>query len=71
MLAKLYYLICDGCGNPSSQGEDSGREARVRAQRAGWRRVPGEQHRGHVAGRDLCPKCRVDRHDRAAGGDPR
>jgi hypothetical protein len=58
MLDRWYGVTCDGenCGQHT---ELLGSAADVRrvARRSGWKRISGEQYRGHVRGRDLCPKC--------------
>lgn len=52
MIAKLYYVRCDGCGAPCGGTADlaeSTARARRNAVRIGWL---------HTANRDFCSSCR-------------
>lgn len=59
MISRLYYVSCDGCGEPCGDGDDTTiyvAEARALAKRLGWLRIPGTRYQ---RGRDYCPTCAV------------
>lgn len=61
MIARLYYVRCNGCGVPCGGTNDlreSGTEARKVARRKGWRRTPRRTAiEGGSPGADHCPAC--------------
>lgn len=57
MIARMVYVMCDGCGNPSEMADDA-REAREQA-----KAVDGFVRRG---GRDLCRLCAAKEADHGA-----
>jgi len=70
VLSRLYYVSCDRCGIPSTDGQITGAYARRDAKRAGWKRIPRVVDPGSIGSgwganvvapaRDLCPKCARD-----------
>ncbi|HWB34884.1 MAG TPA: hypothetical protein VHA75_02560 [Rugosimonospora sp.] len=49
MMSRLYYVCCDYCGDPESEGWMTADEARTAARRRGWKRVGGKDYcRKHV-----------------------
>lgn len=63
MLSRLYYVCCDRCGVPESEGHIAVTDARHAAMRRGWKRIPRVVAVGPdstqipTPARDLCPKC--------------
>jgi hypothetical protein len=52
MLCRLYYVMCDGCGELGEYG-DTGQEARRWTRR--WKRIPKSAEADR--GKDFCPRC--------------
>lgn len=58
-IGRLYYVICDGCGQRIGQSipQDTRRRARSLVKLYGWSRpVVGDNALGKVR-KDFCPKC--------------
>lgn len=60
MIDRWYGVTCNFCYT-TSEILETARLARAAARKIGWTRIPGEQHRGHVTGKDLCPNCTKER----------
>lgn len=67
MIARMFYVQCDGCGRPCGGGlqlRDTTPQARAVARRCGWLRIPRLSNNhpdGPQDGRDYCPACRTTR----------